>query len=231
MSLLQRLLWGRAGHQDLPADIGPDRDPDEPEPAPPAAPVLTLQDADFERAARRLNLDVPVIRAVAEIEAAGRGFLADGRPQILFEAHVFGRLTNHRHTARDSRGRPLSTRAWDRTTYGAAGAWQHDGRLAPAAALDWEAAHQSASWGLFQIMGFNYRDVGHDTIRGFVAAMESGAGPHIDAFVGFIEHNRLAPLLRQRDWTGFARRYNGPGFAANNYHTRLAAAYARWSAA
>lgn len=31
--------------------------------------------------------------------------------------------------------------------------------------------------------------------------------------------------LQRRDWTGFARRYNGPGFAANRYDEKLAAAH------
>src|SRR5215471_625131 len=129
MSLLWRLLTRRAGNEELPNDLGPDPEPDaEPESEEPEVPrVLQLGDDDFVRAAKALDISVAAVRAVAEIEAAGRGFLPDGRPQILFESHVFGRLTNHRHTGEaDARGRPLSTRAWDRTTYGAAGVWQHD---------------------------------------------------------------------------------------------------------
>jgi hypothetical protein len=239
-SLLQELLLDRVGHEELPEDVGPDPDPNEPpdehgEPEPERMVprrVLHLTDADFVRASDILNVQVAAIRAVAEIEAASRGFLSDGRPQILYEAHVFGRLTNHRFIdIRDRANRLLSTRSWDRTTYGAAGAWQHDERLAPAAKLDWDAAHQACSWGYFQVMGFNHQISGFPTIRAFVEAMHFGAGPHLDAMVRFIRHNGLDRHLRNRDWAGFARGYNGPGFAQNQYDTKLAAAYARWSGA
>lgn len=198
---------------------------------PTPARVLHLTELDFARAARALGVDIPTVRAVAEVEAAGRGFLPDGRPQILFEAHVFGRLTNHRHgDARDRLGRALSARAWDRSLYGPAGAWQHDGRMLPAALLDWPAAHRSASWGMFQILGTNHTVVGHPTIQGFVAAMQSGAGAHLDAFVAFVKGNRLDGALQRREWAVFARGYNGPGFAQNSYDTKLAAAYRKWAA-
>jgi len=233
MSLLQRLLWGRAGHQELPSDLGDDPDPDEPEEPAPPQPSLHLTADDFRRAAEALNVPVATIRAVAEVEAAGRGFLPDGRPQILYESHIFGRLTNHRHGAAvDSRGRALSSRVWDRTLYGAAGAWQHDGRLAPAAQLDWEAGHRACSWGLFQVLGTNAEAVGWPGIREFVEAMMTGgAAAHLEAFAGFIRANNLAGYLRNRRWRDFARRYNGPGFAANQFDKRLAEAYRRFRSA
>jgi hypothetical protein len=42
--------------------------------------------------------------------------------------------------------------------------------------------------------------------------------------MNFIEHNGLMDELRRGDWRGFARRYNGSGYAANSYDTKLAAA-------
>jgi hypothetical protein len=225
--LLWRLLTHRGGDAELPAELGPDPEPDDDEPS---EPVLVLTDADFIRAADLLQVEVATIRAVAEVEAAGRGFLPDARPQILYEAHVFHRLTAGRHgRARDRRGVLLSVPNWDRSLYGRAGAAQWD-RLADAAALDWAAAHRACSWGLFQILGTNHAAVGHPTIDGFVTAMHAGAGPHLDAFVGFVRANRLDGALRRRDWAAFARGYNGPGFAANRYDEKLAAAYRRWAA-
>lgn len=247
MSLLWRILTHRAGDEELPPinELGPDPEPEIETEAEENAeidllekaaegrlPALHLEPHDFERAAQTLNTSVAVIRAVAEVEAAGRGFLPDGRPVILYEAHVFGRLTNHRHAAaRDQLGRALSARAWDRTLYGpGGGAWQWDGRMLPAADLDWEAAHKSASWGLFQILGTNHAAVGWPSIHDFVGVMMTqGAGAHLDAFVQFVKTNRLDAALRQRQWAIFARGYNGPGFAANQYDTKLAAAYRKWA--
>ena len=214
------LLEHRAGHDDLPEHLGV-----EPEP-----PRLELIAKDFAQAAQSLDVDVATIRAVAEVEAAGRGFLTDGRPQILFEAHIFGRLTEHRYAhLRDSSGKPLSSRSWDRSLYGRTGDWQHQRLDAAAqAGIDtWGFAHQSASWGLFQIMGFNHVVCGYRTIEGFVEAMFAGAPFHLDAFVAFIKSRGLAPALKRRDWAAFARAYNGPAFSQNSYDTKLAAAYAR----
>ena len=169
---------------------------------------------------------------MAHIESAGRGFLPDGRPSILYEAHIFHRETSGRHAGFvDTRGRALSVPRWDRSLYGPAGAWQHDGRLAPAASFNWVAAHRACSWGLFQILGQNHAAVGWPRIADFVQAMTEGAGPHLDAFVGFVRANRLEQPLRERNWREFARRYNGPGFAQNRYDTRLAEAYARFARA
>jgi hypothetical protein len=47
--------------------------------------------------------------------------------------------------------------------------------------------------------------------------------------VNFIKANQLADPLRRHDWAAFARRYNGPGYTANSYDTKLAAAHQRWS--
>ncbi len=48
---------------------------------------------------------------------------------------------------------------------------------------------------------------------------------HLSAFVRFVKLNQLDDELRRRDWTGFARGYNGPAFLKNRYDTKLAAAY------
>jgi hypothetical protein len=34
--------------------------------------------------------------------------------------------------------------------------------------------------------------------------------------------------LRDKDWAGFARRYNGPAYAENKYDEKLSAAYEKF---
>lgn len=188
----------------------------------------TLTNDDFVRAAKALNVEVAAIRAVAEVEAAGAGFLADGRPAILYEAHIFHKHTKGAHAkAVDRKGKKLSSAKWDRSLYGATGANQHN-RLEDAAKLDDGAAKKACSWGTFQILGENYRAAGCSTIDEFVDKMRSSAGAHLDAFVSFIKANKLDGALRAKNWAAFARGYNGPGYAANKYDQKMAAAYARW---
>src|ERR1700674_4802096 len=96
---------------------------------------------------QKLNVHAPEIWTVLAVETSGCGFLPDRRPQILYERHIFHRLTGGAFDDGDisdpSRG-----------NYGASGAHQYD-RLSQAMALDRAAAIKSASWGLGQIMGMN----------------------------------------------------------------------------
>jgi hypothetical protein len=178
---------------------------------------------DVAAAAVALQCEPAAIWAVCDIESAGGGFLPDKRPKILFEAHVFGRLTGHQY---DQSHPNVSSPAWDPALYGAAGAHQFD-RLAEAIQLDRGAALQSASWGIFQILGMNYAACDFPDIDRYVAAMCASEGAQLAAFVAFCRHNRLDGYLRAHDWTGFALAYNGPGEAENGYDAKLAAAYRR----
>jgi hypothetical protein len=226
MSFLARLMQSWATPQASPVPPVP-----APKPEPPK-PVLktALGPEDFARAAAAIGAEVAAVKAVAEVESRGAGFLADGRPTILFEAHVFHRQTKGRFAgARDRRGVALSVPAWDRSLYGKTGAWQWD-RLEDAMKLDREAALRSASWGIFQIMGFNHVAAGHPTVEGFAEAMRSGAGPQLDAFVSFLKSSGLSQHLAAKDWRRFARGFNGPGFEKNAYDTKIAAAYAKHAA-
>jgi N-acetylmuramidase len=184
-----------------------------------------LTDEDYRRAAAALRCEAAAIRAVADIESGGRtGFLSDGRPKILFESHVFSKLTGGNH---DATHPDISTARWTRNYIGGAG--EHD-RLRRAMQLDREAALKSASWGKFQILGMNHRRVGSNTVDEFVEAQKRSEKEHLDAFVKFILSHDLSDELRDRRWDDFARRYNGPRFAENGYDRKMAEAYARYVA-
>jgi hypothetical protein len=192
----------------------------------------TLTDADFKRAAAELNVEVAAIRAVAEVESAGAGILPDGRPAILYEAHIFHKETGGKHAgAKDRRGVALSSSSWNKALYGATGSAQHN-RYEDARALNADAANKACSWGMFQILGQNHKACGFDDSQAFVDAMWLGGAPaHLDAFVQFIKaDSKLHTALRNRQWATFARIYNGPGYAQNAYDTKMANAYSRWKA-
>ena len=194
----------------------------------PENPSQTLAQADFERAAAALNVEVAAIKAVAEVESSGKGFLPDGRPEILYEAHVFHAVTKGAHaTAKDRRGIALSSQKWNRALYGRTGAAQHD-RYEDARKLDADAANQACSWGPFQLLGQNYKSCGFDSSQAFVDALWTGGAPaNLDAFVNFIKANGLAKPLRDKNWAAFARGYNGPAYAQNAYDKKMAQAYVR----
>lgn len=172
-------------------------------------------------AAQRLGCSVAAVRAVLTVETGGTGgFLADGRPRILFEAHLFSRATGGRY----DRSHPaISSPVWNRALYrGGAGEYP---RLDGAMRLDRTGALSSASWGMFQVLGSNARSAGYPDPEAFVEAMCVGEDEHLAAFVSFCISVGLDDELRRGDWTAFARGYNGPGYAANRYDVRLAQAF------
>jgi len=178
---------------------------------------------DFQRAAAALQCELACIQAVAEVESRGDGFLPSKRPKILFEAHIFSRLTQHRY---DTSSPSISSRRWKKALY-QGGEKEYD-RLAKALALNPGAALESASWGRFQIMGYNYRLAGFLSVETFVAAMFKTEGQHLDAFVNFLRSTHLDAPLREKRWAAFARGYNGPGYAENKYDVKLQQAYEKY---
>ena len=171
-----------------------------------------------------LDVSLPALWAVMTVETKGCGFLPDRRPLILFERHVFRRITKGRF---DGEAADLSNPAPG--GYGAAGAYQYD-RLDRALKLDRTAALQSCSWGLGQVMGFNYPKVGFGEVEAMVTAMLDSEDNQLQAMVGFVKSFQLARFLANSDWTSFALHYNGPDFQKNRYDWKLSQAYARYVA-
>ena len=190
-----------------------------------------LNENDFQTAAALLNCDVPAIKAVAEVESRGDGFLSDGRLKILFEGHKFYKYTKGAY----AKSHPtICYRNWTKAFYAKGKTADIRGagelaRLDEAIALDRTAALMSASYGKFQIMGFNYEGCGFPTVDDFYAAMQDSEGEHLKAFCKFITSNSLDGALRNHKWAVLALGYNGESYKANQYDTKLAASYAKYS--
>lgn len=183
-----------------------------------------LKQADYASAAGALGCEAEAVMAVVAVESGKSGFASDGRPLILFEPHVFSRLTKRAYDASHPK---VSYVTWDKSKYPATQSGRWD-QLAEAAALDLENAVASASWGRFQIMGFNYPRCGFSSAKEFVAFLSQSEAQQLEAFVRFVTNAGIADELQRLDWAGFALVYNGKGYAENQYDTRLAAAYAKF---
>lgn len=170
----------------------------------------------IQRVAALLDCSIAAVRAVIAVETAGGGFLPDGRPKIMFERHVFSRLTDGKYDLVS----PLVSNA----KYGG---YNEDSyrKLYIATQLDPAAAVQSASWGIGQIMGFNWKLCGERSLMGFMLAMHHDEDTQLMMMGSFILSVGADDELRRLDWAGFARIYNGPGYARNKYDTKLHAAY------
>lgn len=191
---------------------------------------LCLVESDYERAAKELGVEVAVIKSVKEVETGGRGgFLSPHRPVILFEGHIFWNELAKRgiDPLQHARGNEeILYNKWTQSHY--LGGTKEYYRLERAMGIDRGAALCSASWGLFQIMGFNYKSCGCESVEEYVSRSKMSEGAQLDLFVEFIKSNKLDKYLREKDWAGFAKKYNGPGYRENKYDEKLEAAYKKY---
>jgi hypothetical protein len=188
-----------------------------------------LSEQDFVDFAQRYNLEVPAIKAVHEVESAGRGFL-NGKVKILFEGHVLWKELKKRGI------NPSSVLAGNEDVLhekyiprNPSYRLDQHYRLNKAAKINEDAAYSSASYGLFQIMGFHYKAMGFNSAKEFVDFLSVNEANQLEVFGRFIKSNNLIKALQDHNWAKFALGYNGAAYKTNKYDTKLAAAYAKYS--
>lgn len=190
--------------------------------------IKTLTEEDFERAAKELDCEVATVKAVQIVETGGKGgFFSNGLPRILFEGHVFWNQLKKvgKNPFTYFRKYPnILYQNWTKSNY--FGGEKEYNRLNIAKEISVPAANMSASWGMFQIMGFNYEACGEPNIYAFIAKMYESEGTQLDLFVQFIKNNPLMhKAMQEKNWVKFAKLYNGSGYAQNKYDKKLESAY------
>jgi hypothetical protein len=185
-----------------------------------ATDMSPVTDADINRIAAEFSIEPAALRAIIRVESGRASFSANGRPIILFEPHIFSRMTEHRY---DATNPDISYRSWGEKPYPR----DQDGRwaqLRAAYTLDPEAAVGAASWGRYQILGRNFSPAGYGSATEFVAALSKSEVYQLRLMAMFLQGNGLIDEVQRLDWEGFARGYNGPGGAAR-YAPMLREAY------
>jgi len=170
----------------------------------------------------KLSLKSAEVWTVLAVETLGSGFQSDRRPKILFERHIFH---NETKGAFDQQAPDLSNPVQGGYSRGAA----EYTRLARAMQLDEPAALRSASWGIAQIMGFNATKAGFPDAATMVQAMVDSEDQQIAGLFAFLAADNLDGNLRNHDWARFAQGYNGPTYLKNQYDTKLAAAFQKYT--
>ncbi len=191
-----------------------------------------LKRQDLQQAADRLGVPLASVMAVNQVESRGEGFAANGRPVILFERHVMhARLQANGLSEAEADALAAKHPALvNRKPGGYIGGTAEHQRLAQAQQIHYAAALESASWGLFQIMGYHWQRLGYFDAQHFADTMVLSEAAQLDAFVSFIETDTaLHKALKGKRWAEFARRYNGPAYARNLYDVKLARAYAQFA--
>jgi len=171
--------------------------------------------ASIVKAADMLGCNVAALEAVIAVEAAGKFYNSNRTMVRRFEPHHLPQALQRE--------------------LGFSGGWRASLRLATtsrrrmfdqAYAVDPEAACYAASWGAFQIMGFNATRAGFRSSVAMVSAFEKDVSYQLSAFIKFVEFIGADSDLRAQNWVGFARKYNGSG-QPQVYARRMETEYAR----
>lgn len=190
-----------------------------------------LSEEDFILLGKLLDVEAAALKAVQEVETGGRGgFFAPGKPAILFEGHIFWSQLKKRGIDPYSvvkGNEDILYPKWEKGHY-KGGLAEYD-RLEKARAIHREAADASTSWGMFQVMGFNYASCGEKSVASFVEAMSEGELRQLILTGRFIRKAGMLPALQSKNWAEFAKRYNGPSYAENRYDIKLEEAYRKYS--
>lgn len=174
--------------------------------------------------ANELGIDVEIALAVICVESGGNGFGSDGKMLIRFENHVFhtyfGSKSENNQKIFDEHFTFNTKKRRDDHKYRAnkSDDWQtsHTGQAA-----EWEAfeiarqiaeteAMYSISMGAPQVMGFNFKMIGYNSVQEMFSAFSKDIRYHIMALFDFCNANgtRIQYLLT-RDFLSFAKAYNG----------------------
>jgi hypothetical protein len=90
--------------------------------------------------------------------------------------------------------------------------------------LDAVAAVKASSWGMFQVMGFNYTSCGYDSVNSFVAAMKAGEQGQLKAFIAFCKAvPGMVDAIKNKNFVKMATLYNGADYG--DYDVRISKAY------
>jgi hypothetical protein len=188
-----------------------------------------VEPSEIDQIAADLGVEPAAFRAVIAVEAAGSGFDKAGRPKALFERHHFHKhLKDTPDLLAKAEAAGLAYPKWGTTPY-PKGSDAVYAEIIRACAIEEGAALLSTSWGLGQIMGSNYKLAGSNSVREMVSeACESEAG-QLRQMASFIKKAGLLDELVAKNWAGFAKGYNGPQYAKNQYDQKLAAAYTKFA--
>lgn len=194
--------------------------------------VRFLRKSDIAAKARSVGLLPSLLLAITENESLGYGFYPSGRCVILYERHKFYQYAKERYGIRQvsdwqNKYPNICHPVWDKSAYyGGEREWD---RFMHASNLDATCAALATSWGMFQIMGFNYKLAGFSTIDEFVNAMNASEQSHLDAAVEFMKNQPvLWNAAKRLDFPTIAKYYNGASYAKNRYDEKLRLANAKY---
>jgi hypothetical protein len=190
-----------------------------------SSPLLTPAEKDFlvTSKANEYQIEPAVLKAIIDVESSGAGFYAAGQPfagkcKVRFEPDFFVKYSGKTPYFIPKSISVLEAKKLPEFTGRAAyeKAFMHS----PASAI------QATSFGLGQIMGFNFAKAGYNSLLEFKNAMEECEFEQLNALINFIASDaRLLLAAQNKDFVSVARIYNGANYAERAYDKKLISAY------
>ena len=186
-----------------------------------------ITENDFIIAANVLNVELAVIKAASKVEAPkGAGFYNNKFPVILFERYVFYRQYNQKHGLAEVN---IIFQQYpdicNLNSGGYVGGVGEINRFNKAKAIDEECAILATSFGLFQILGLNYKAAGFNNVHDYFTAVCKDEHEQLKCFINFIKNdNTLLHSLQTKNFSVYAEHYNGRG-NVDNYSKAINDAY------
>lgn len=176
--------------------------------------------------ASSLGVEVAILKAIHKVETSGVSYLASGYPALLFEAHIFYREL--RSLGKNPDVLMLShpgiiSKSWNRSLY--KGGQGEVPRINEAWNISPVCSLKSASFGSFQICGFNYGLCGYSSPYEFYRDMWLSEEGQLRALSGFLKGSGIVPYMKTLNFKEIARRYNGSGYSKNGYDKKLESSY------
>ncbi len=172
---------------------------------------------------KQLNIDTATAISIISVESGGNAYGKNGKVLIRFEVHLFWRFwgknnekkfkehfkfnprkgwTNHmfRKSKRDSwvSFHGNQDKEWEAFEF--------------ACKLNSTAAHLSTSYGAPQILGTNFKRIGYSSPENLLKYFQKDVRYQILAFFDFLTP-KMITAVQSKDFTTFARYYNGSGQA------------------
>lgn len=179
------------------------------------------------RVAEQNGLLVPALQAVCWVESAGVAYWTVGGkqvPAIRFEGHYFDkRLTGKKKE--QARALGLAHPSAGKVPNPKSFSGRYD-LLRRAMEIDANAALESISMGIGQVMGAHWKTLGYRSVQAMWEDAQTVEG-QVRVMVAYIKQFNLDDELNARNWAGFAKGYNGPNYRKYNYDKQMAEAYKR----
>lgn len=160
-----------------------------------------LQDSDIKELSEKYNIEEAIIKSFVSVESSGTGYSkSTGKILIQFEPKYFSRLEpNAPKTIWYSNKIDIQCKEWD--------------AFDNAAKYNKDSAIQSTSFGLMQVMGIHYKELGFKNPQSFYDFAVESEKNQLEIGILFIVHNKaLFKAIKDLDFDKMAYYYNGANY-------------------